>query len=187
MYKEAAERIFVVRGIRTLFNADVGYHRDCYIHFRGKQFELLDEPIHSPADLIKFGPNILEQDSLGLLLELVRLHIVCRKEVYLLADLRKAYEDLKSDACPVLRVGDVKLRILEEFPNEVLIQKSSVSSRNQEYVFPASVTLTPDVLATCSSGFGLSKTATLHSAANRLHHDLIKTRSKRPHPPLLKT
>ena len=86
-------------------------------------------------------------------------------------------------AYPVLCVEDVKLRILEEFPNEVLIQKSSVSSRNQEYVFSVSVTLTPDVLAACSSGFGLSKTATLHSAANRLHHDLIKTRSKRPYPP----
>ena len=27
-YKEAAERIFVTRGVRPLFNSDVGYHRD---------------------------------------------------------------------------------------------------------------------------------------------------------------
>ena len=32
-YKEAADRIFLVLGVQSLFNADVGYHRDCYVNF----------------------------------------------------------------------------------------------------------------------------------------------------------
>ena len=77
----------------------------CYVPFRHKKYLELDKAkVHSTK-------ATLDQTSIHALFELVRLHVVQRQEVYALADLRTAYESLKTDDCPLLRSCDIKERL----------------------------------------------------------------------------
>ena len=179
IYKEAAERILLVKTTKSLFNADVGYHKEqCYASFRHRKYLLMDNPT-----ILDTTPDTPAKDSLLLLCELVQLHVICRQEVYALSDLRHAYDALRTSNCPILKVGEIKSRLLQEFPNEISINTSAHSKNKQEYVFPASSSLTPDFLEAAADGFGLSKTAVFRSAARRLHHALSKKQVKRKWPP----
>ena len=121
-----------------------------------------------------------ELNSISPLLQLVRLHVICRNEVYPLCDLRFAYESLKAPDCPSLRSCDIKAALVEKFPTDIMIESSIHSSnRGSEYAFPSRKSLTPDVMEAASSGFGLSKWAVFRSAAHRLHHELLKRQIKK--------
>ena len=133
-FKEAAERILLEHTIKSLFLSDVCYHLDqCYTPFRHKKFEKLEKS----TDVVSMKPQPV-QHPVDSLFELIRLHVIVRREVYLLSDIHAAYKELKSETCPALRVTDLRTKLLAEFPNEILIEKSSLSSYKNEYVFPAS-------------------------------------------------
>ena len=180
-FKEAAERILLQRTTRSLYDADVGYHKvECYVNFRSKHWEALEEnkeEVHCESNLTS------SKDYLQSIIELIRLHVIARKEVYTLTDIRKAYEIIKTDSSPKLRVGDIKAIIVEEFENEILVQEGCYQNKKNEYVFPASFTLTSDVLEAAAKGYGISKTASIRSTANRLHYSLISSQKNRPWPP----
>ena len=182
IYKEAAERILLQNTIKSLFVSDVAYHKEqCYIPFRHNKYLSLDKPGTPTVQPVQ------TQNSINALLELVRLHVICRKEVYALSDIRAAYESLKTPECPILRSCDIKEAINRKFPTEVVIDSSSYSSyssKDREYVFPLSKSLTPDVMQAAAS-FGLSKSAVFRSAANRLHYELQKRQVKKKWPPTL--
>ena len=90
IYKEAAERILLILTTKSLFAADVGYNKDqCYTPFRHKKY------LDSDKQKINSTETALNQSSIRALLELVRLHVVQRQEVYALNDLRIAYESLQ--------------------------------------------------------------------------------------------
>ena len=178
IFKDAAERILLISGTKSLFAADVGYHKkQCYALFRHKKYLRLDEP------KVFSSQTTLDQTAIHALFELVRLHIVQRQEVYALADLRKAYESLMTNDSPSLRSCDIKERLLKEFPNDISISCTILASKENEFVFPTRLTLTKDILDSASNGFGLSKSVVLHSAAHRLHQELKSRQKKRNWPP----
>ena len=159
----------------------MGYHKvECYVNFRSKHWEALEEnkeEVHCESNLTS------SKDYLQSIIELIRLHVIARKEVYTLTDIRKAYEIIKTDSSPKLRVGDIKAIIVEEFENEILVQEGCYQNKKNEYVFPASFTLTSDVLEAAAKGYGISTTASIRSTANRLHYSLISSQKNRPWPP----
>ena len=101
-YKDAAERIMLIDGTTSLFTADVGYHSYCYKLFRSSHWEDLEAPIHAPKT-----SSLPQAASFSILCDLVRLHVICRREIYSLTDLKTAYESMKTENCPALRVVEM--------------------------------------------------------------------------------
>ena len=182
-YKDSAERILLVAGTNSLFTADVGYHKECYAQFRNPYWEeKFERPINSSKHESTNSPRV---DSFLNLCQLVRLHVLCRREVYSLADLKAAYESLKTEECPILRVGDIKKRLQEVFSSEVQFSSlSRASSRNrEEYILSAGESLTSELISAAYHGGGISNTALLRASATRLHREIRETRFRRPWPP----
>ena len=127
----------------------------------------------------------LQVDSFQSLCELVRLRVIRRKEIYTLTVLKAAYESLKTEDCPILRVGDIKNGLSQVFPTEITLSPlpDSRTRNKQEYVIPAGESLPSEIVSTAYHGGGILKTALLRASATRLHHEIKTTCTRREWPP----
>lgn len=149
--------------------ADVGYHGKCYENFRSLGWDRLDSHVNKVASEKKSEP-----ETFRTLCELVQSHVIYKKEIYSLASLKSAYESMKTDSCPILRVGDIRDKLLEIFPNEITVSCPSKHHNNTQYILPVGISLTSDITDAALHGGGIAKTALIRSAANHINEDIQK-------------
>ena len=85
-HKDGAQRILLQQNVSTLFAANVSYHKDCYQSFRGPYWERSSQK--SKSD------KITHDDESTEFFKLISYHTIERHEIYTLAQLRKAYDEL---------------------------------------------------------------------------------------------
>ena len=127
-YKYVTERIMLIAGTTLLFTAEPSY---CYKLFRSSHWEELEAPIHAPKT-----SSLPQAESFSILCDLVRLHVICRRKIYSLTDLKTAYESMKTEYCLTLRVGDIKAKLIETFSDEIsfsLLCNTNTKHRNNSF------------------------------------------------------
>ena len=90
---------------------------------------------------------------------------------------------MKTDSCPILRVGDIRDKLLEWFPNEITISCPSKHHNNTQYILPVGISLTSDIIDAALHGGSIAKTTLIRSAANHINEDMQKHKERKKWPP----
>ena len=178
-FKESAERILLITSTKSLFAADVCYHRkQCYIPFRGS-FWLQSSSSTLPSKSCEL------EDPFDELCNLIEYHIINRKEIYKLSSLRTAYNEInKEEYFPNLRNIDIKERLLNKYQDLNFCIPSHHTKRTlEEYVMPIGMTLTADCIASMKSGEGITESVLVRNTARTIHRKIRETSKKRKWPP----
>lgn len=89
---KGAERILLTATTSSLFAADTAYHRaPCYTNFCASS--LIREKTDNNSQISEDGNDICLQN----IIQLIKLHVVERKEIYTLSHLRSFYKSLHND------------------------------------------------------------------------------------------
>ena len=176
-YTDAANRINLVAGTKSLFNADVGYHEGCYKNFCSSKWNKIDSSENIPVKS--------QSDSFSNLCDLIKIHVIGRREIYSLLDLKEAYDSLKTSSCPILRTNNIKDKVASAFPEDVVFSSLTCGrTKNKlEYILPVGESLTAEIITASYHGGGISKSALLRASATRLHYLLLSSQYKRNWPP----
>ena len=172
-FYEAAQRILLTNSTKSLFAADVGYHRlGCYMQFTTcswkRKFIRKDEPVPTEDTLV---------DEF---LDLVEVHVIIKGEVYTLAQLRKCYDDMRGSNS---RSTDVKDILIKIFGDKIDFGKPvESSSTTSEFVYSSSIHFTPGAISSAVTGNGIETSLMLKNLARRISNQ-IKSRPKNPWPP----
>ena len=175
MYKAGGERILLTLSTKSLFAADVGYHRACYESFRSPKWkkEKEKEDLHNSSREI----DVKE------FLNLVEYLITVKKEVYTLSQLRDFYGQIQDVRSSSIRSIDIKEKIEEKMKNRVIFCKPTQGCSNaSEYVVPADVNILPDAIHAISTGEGITNYLQLKSIAQNISKE-IQSKPKKPWPP----
>ena len=174
-YLDGAKRIRLQLNVKSLFAADVSYHRDCYLNFRSpkwKRREIVSETCTTSA-----GSAGTADDHFQDFCEIVQFHIIEWKEVYTTSQLVNCY--CEYTGLSGNRSTDLRKRLKEKFGNKLQFEKSGNTPRDPEYVLPTDANLTASCINVASAGGAISKTASIRNMACILHKELIDTSENR--------
>ena len=62
---------------------------------------------------------------------------------------------MKTESCPILRVGDIKVKLIERFGNEVSFSSAKSNTKRQikqEYIIPSGESLPSEVITAAYHG-----------------------------------
>lgn len=177
-YMDGAKRILLTLSTASLLSADVAYHkRQCY------------EPFRSPAwkrqkTAITTHLRSQEEDGYMELFQLVLVHIINRKEVYTLAQLKGALDQIrgtnKSSTC---RSIDLKEKLQHKFGAQLCFHKAHQGGQRSEFVYHAGVDFTADCVNVALLGGGISKSLALKNTARIIHMSINETKENQKWPP----
>ena len=145
-YADAAERILLTNSTKSLFVADVGFHKkEGYEKFRSTHWKNKFE--------YKEKKESQTDNSMIEVLNLVEVHKINRHEVYTLAQLRKFYDEVKGNISSSSRSIDIKESLINKFGDEITFAKPSGSSFNiSEYVLPSNIDFLPNAINSLATG-----------------------------------
>jgi hypothetical protein len=178
-YIAGANRILIILATTSLFAADVGYHKKlCY------------EPFRSPAWKRKRGGTCMtvstdEDDALEEMYQLIVVHIIKRHEIYTMAQLTSAFNQIRSDKrLAECRSTDLKEILQQKFGSQLMFHQPTQSrSRASDYVFPKSMEFTAKCIETAVLGGGIAKYVSLKNTARTIHISIKDTRKHMSWPP----
>ena len=89
-------------------------------------------------ELVEEIPVKSKPYSFPSLSDLIKIHVIGRREIYSLLNLKRAYESLKYPCCPTLPTTDIKSKVASVFLNDVIFSGLTFGrTRNkQEYILP---------------------------------------------------
>jgi hypothetical protein len=178
-YMEGANMILLTLAAKYILAADVAYHkRLCY------------EPFRSPAwkrDSNKSNITVTseEDNALEEICQLVLIHIINRHEIYTMAQLKSAFDEIQCEkGLSSSRTTDLKEKLQQTFGTHLNFHRATQSSaRCSEFVFPEGVEFTANCVQSSLLGGGISKYVSLKNAAKTIHTSIKDTREDRPWPP----
>ena len=172
-YYDAAQRILLRNSIKSLFLADVGYHRyPCYINFTSNAWKRSFAPKQDEASK--------DNEMLTEFLDLVEVNVIVKREVYTLAQLRQCFDELSGSSS---RSIDVKNILLTRFGDGIKIGKPEGSSKTtSEYVYSSSIDFAPGVIQSAITGNGIETSIMAKNLASRINAS-IKARPNIAWPP----
>ena len=118
-----------------------------------------------------------EDNDMQILFQLVKLHIIERKEVYTLSQLRSYYESIKNENSASLRSIDLKEKLLDHFGSDIQFQ----AGKRSEYVLPTSANLTSECINATICGEGIPHALAIRNSAKIINKS-IKERQSRGNP-----
>ena len=174
-FKGAAEKILLTLSSKTLFVADVGYHKSCYDAFRSPKWNKKKITRNTTC----------KKSSVGELLNLIEYLVIVKKEIYTLAQLRGFYDQIADDNSRVLRSVDIKKEIQDKFKDKIRFCKpSDISTSNAtEYVFSANESILPNAINAITTGEGLGNCLQLKNIACCISNDIQSNPKKKWPPP----
>ncbi len=181
-YIDWAKRILLTLLTSSLLAADVAYHKkQCYEPFRSPVWKKMRE-----KDLA--CNNTLEDSTLedewvfNELCQLIEIHVLVRKEVYSLAQLRNYYDQIRSGRGPCLiRSIDLKQKLLSKFGSKLQFIRPEKGSHKSEYVVPSGITFTASCISASLEGGGIPTSVAVKNVANAIHES-VKLRDSLPWP-----
>ena len=165
-YQAGAKRIQLQLNVKSLFAADVCYHRRCYINFTSPGWTRGE--INTDTCTGAFGSNAEKFEEFC---ELVRFHVIERKEAYTTSQLVNCYRDFTG--LPGIRSTDLRIKLEQRFGEQLHFEKSGNTSRDPEYVLPSDINLTAKCISSAAAGGAISKTASIRNMARSIHKELI--------------
>ena len=146
-HMEAATRILLLASARSLFAADVCYHKTCYAAFTGGAWHR-EENVKEADN--KYDLPIIKIEEF---FNLVENHIIYRGEVYTVSQLRHFYADMFGKS---KRSIDIKAILEDRFGDKLLYCKPVKFAHNDsEFVYSLSTKFTPGVIRSTTTSIGI--------------------------------
>ena len=117
---------------------------------------------------------MLADDDIQMLFRLVRLHIVQRKEIYTLSQLRSYYENIKNENSASLRSVDLKEKLLQNFGSDIQFQ----AGKRSEYVLTISANLTSECIKASICGEGIPHTIAIRNSAKIINKSIKENQNQ---------
>ena len=178
-YKEGAKRILLNASMSsTLFDANIGYHYECYQNFRAPAWKKFPDP----------NENV-ERNEKSFLHEFVGVTeylIAVKREVYTIRQLRDLFSTIKGVGVESVRGIDVR-GILEDHLKDkvqfcVPTCTSSGHGMQSEYVMSSDSNILSDAIQSIVTGQGISNYKQLKSLGHSISLE-IQSRESIPWPP----
>ena len=152
---------------KSMFAADVGYHKSCYDVFRSPKW-------NKKKSVEK---NNCHQSSIDKLLNLIEYLIVVKKEIYTLAQFKGSYDQISDNNFRV------KKEIQDRFKDKIGFCKPSekCTCNTIEYIFSANESIFPSAISAILTGEGISNCLRLKNFACSVSND-IQSIPKKPWP-----
>ncbi len=167
-YKIAANRILLACTIKSLFEADVVYHKDCYANFRSPYWY----EKYSKLEIAKMqSEENQSQNSEEDFFKLIHHHIVSRQEIYTLAQLTNYCNGIfKTQA--KLRSVDLKKKLMHKFGEKLtFIERNGVNE--SEFVLVDNDIIMSDCLKAMSLSEGIEDSITVKNVGKLIGRSLI--------------
>ena len=173
-FKSAGERLLLTLSTKSLFAADVGYHKSCY--------DMFHLPKWNKKKSVE--ENNCRQSSVDELLNLIEYLVVVKKEIHTLVQLRGFYDQISDDNSRVLRSIDRKKEIQDRFKDKIGFCKPNdkCTSNTTEYVSSVNESILPNAISAIVTGKGISNCLQLKNIACTISND-IQSNPKKPWPP----
>ncbi len=177
-YSDGAKRILLTLSTKSLLAADVAYHkRQCYEPFRSPAWKRVAQTDDKPVATDE--TNALED-----IYQLVLIHIINRGEIYTMAQLKSAYDDILGDRGLSCRSTDLKRKLQTKFGSRLNFQRGTQThATSSEFVFPEGDKFTASCVQSSLLGGGISKSVSLRNTAKTIHVAIKDTTETRPWPP----
>ena len=162
-HKEAATRILLVASGRSLFSADVCYHKNCYAAFTGRS-------CHREED-VKEADNKSDLPVIEIeeFFNLVENHI-CRGKVYTVSQLCHCYADMFGKS---KRSINIKSMLEDRFVDKLVYSKPVEFANNEsEFVYSSSTKFTPGVICFATTSIGIQTSIMIRNLATRILHNI---------------
>ena len=177
-YIDGARRILLTLSTSSLLVADVAYHKKlCYEPFRS--------PVWKKTKEKDAGSNytVEEEWAFNEICQLIEIHILARKEVYSLPQLRNCYDQIRSDkGLPLSRSIDMKQKLLDKFGSALQFIRPENSSKKSEYVLPSGLQFTANCITASKDGGGIPTSVAVKNVAKAIHES-VKRKDSLPWPP----
>ena len=177
-YIDGARRILLTLSTSSLLAADVAYHKKlCYEPFRS--------PVWKKTKEKDTGSNytVEEEWAFNEICQLIEIHILARKEVCSLTQLRNCYDQIRSDkGLPLSRSIDMKQKLLDKFGSALQFIRPENSSKKSEYVLPSGLQFTANCITASKDGGGIPTSVAVKNVAKAIHES-VKRKDSLPWPP----
>ena len=176
-YVDGANRILLTISSKSLFAADVAYHKSCYDNFRASWWK------KNNNEIIEENSNS-ENKSLIEIYHLIEHHVINKGEIYLMSQLTASYDKLRDQNKHTTRSIDLKAKMIKYFGSKIKFVKSNYfSSKNaSEYILSSNGELIADCINSVTLGEGIEKSITIRNLALSIS-DEIKSKNQPPRPP----
>ena len=179
-YVEGAKRILLTLSTKSLLAANVAYHQEeCYKPFRSPAWKR-EKKVTDESD------SVAEDDSWTSLCQLLRYHVLLKKEVYSLAQVRNMYDELRRELGKDVtksRSIDIKKRLNKDFGDVLIFLSSEKEINKTEYILSSDSNMSYEVIKSCASGQGIPKYVAIKATAQMLHDSIREIQSTVEWPP----
>ena len=173
-HKETATRILLLASARSLFAADVCYHKNCYASFTGWAWHR-EENVKEADN--KSDLPVIEIEKF---FDLVENHIIGRGEVYIVSQLGHFYADMFGKS---IRSISIKAMLEDRFGDKSVYGKPvEFASNESAFVYSSNTKFTDGVIRSATISIGIQTSIMIRNLATRISHN-IKLRLDVPWPP----
>ena len=157
-------RILLLASARSLFSADVYYHKNCYVAFTGGAW--YKEENVKEADN-KSDLPVIEIEKF---FDLVENHIMCRGEVYTASQLHRCYTDMFGKS---RRSIDMKVMLEDRFGDKLVYGRPVEYANNEsEFVYSSSTKFPPGVIRFATTSISIQTSIMIRNFATGISHNI---------------
>ena len=173
-HKETATRILLPASARSLFAADVCYHKNCYAAFTGWAWHR-EENVKEADN--KSDLPVIEIEKF---FDLVENHIIGRGEVYIISQLGHFYADMFGKS---IRSISIKAMLQDRFGDKSVYGKPvEFASNESAFVYSSNTKFTDGVIRSATISIGIQTSIMIRNLATRISRN-IKLRPDALWPP----
>lgn len=171
-YKLASQRILLASTVKSLFEANVAYHRNCYNNFRTPYWRTKYKKVEDSKNSDKRVLVDLEEEFSTL----VTHHIIKRQEIYTLAQLSSYFSELTQK--PKVRSVDLKRKLKEKFGDKLMFLQRGKGNES-EYVLAKSDRIMSDCLEAMSNSTGIEESISVKNIGRMIGRSIVSANKEK--------